>query len=268
MALQPSRHRFIAQCFRNQNDNSVICILKSVPNILSIAIAFKVANTLICLKSIYLYWSLVKSPHKGQWCGALMFSLICAWANGSANNRDAGDLRRHGIHYDVTLWTLDIQGSYLFNSLAPGTHVYLFHKWWVKSWPLPCQISVMKHKTYSHVQSFLNTALRWCWCQCNDCWWPSDTKSQAITSHDIDLNCTEFTMRDMPFNAIFVIRFILSFFTIMLMSFYCVFLIIYRSVIFCECICFYFTVSESEMIKLFNLYLGFLSKVFVWKSLV
>ena len=28
-----------------------------------------------------------------------MFSLICAWTN--ANNRDAGDLRRHRAHYDV-----------------------------------------------------------------------------------------------------------------------------------------------------------------------
>ena len=36
--------------------------------------------------------SLVNFPHKGQWRGALMFSLICAWIKGSANNRDAGDL--------------------------------------------------------------------------------------------------------------------------------------------------------------------------------
>ena len=43
----------------------------------------------------------VDSPHKGQWCGALMFSLICAWTNGWANNRDAGDLRCHRAHYDV-----------------------------------------------------------------------------------------------------------------------------------------------------------------------
>ena len=27
--------------------------------------------------------------HKGQWRGAVMFSLICAWPNGWANNRDA-----------------------------------------------------------------------------------------------------------------------------------------------------------------------------------
>ena len=39
--------------------------------------------------------STVNSPHKGQWRGALMFSLICAWINGWVNNREAGDLRRH-----------------------------------------------------------------------------------------------------------------------------------------------------------------------------
>ena len=41
----------------------------------------------------------MNSPHKGRWCGALMFSLICAWINGSVNNREAGDLRRHHAHY-------------------------------------------------------------------------------------------------------------------------------------------------------------------------
>ena len=43
----------------------------------------------------------VNSPHKGQWRRALMFSLICAWINGWANNGDAGDLRRHRAHHDV-----------------------------------------------------------------------------------------------------------------------------------------------------------------------
>ena len=36
----------------------------------------------------------VNSPHKGQWRGALMFTLICAQINGWVNNREAGDLRR------------------------------------------------------------------------------------------------------------------------------------------------------------------------------
>ena len=55
----------------------------------------------------------VNSPHKGQWRGALMFSLICEWINGWVNNREAGDLRRHRAHYEVivmnckfTVWFL------------------------------------------------------------------------------------------------------------------------------------------------------------------
>ena len=43
----------------------------------------------------------VNSPHKGQWRGALMFSLIYVWINGGVNNREAGDLRRYRTHYDV-----------------------------------------------------------------------------------------------------------------------------------------------------------------------
>ena len=48
----------------------------------------------------------VNSPHKGQWRQPLIFSLICAWTNGWVNNRDAGDLRRHRAHYDVTVMTM------------------------------------------------------------------------------------------------------------------------------------------------------------------
>ena len=33
----------------------------------------------------------VNSLHKGQWRGALMFSLICAWINGSVNNHEANE---------------------------------------------------------------------------------------------------------------------------------------------------------------------------------
>ena len=43
----------------------------------------------------------VNSPHKGQWRGALMFTLICARIYGWVNNREAGDLRRYRAHYDV-----------------------------------------------------------------------------------------------------------------------------------------------------------------------
>ena len=50
-----------------------------------------------------IHQSTMNPPHKGQWRGALMFSLICAWTNGWVNNRDAGDLRRHSAHYDATV---------------------------------------------------------------------------------------------------------------------------------------------------------------------
>ena len=57
------------------------------------------------------YWPFVRGihrspvnfPHKGQWRGALMFSLICSWINGWVNNGEACDLRRHRTHYDVTV---------------------------------------------------------------------------------------------------------------------------------------------------------------------
>ena len=47
------------------------------------------------------FTGLVNSPYKGQWRGALMFSLICVWINGWVNNREAGDLRRHRGHYNA-----------------------------------------------------------------------------------------------------------------------------------------------------------------------
>ena len=47
----------------------------------------------------------VNSPHKGQYRGALVFSLICARINGWVKNR-LGDLRQHRTYYDVLvmLW--------------------------------------------------------------------------------------------------------------------------------------------------------------------
>ena len=50
----------------------------------------------------------VDFPRKGQWRGALMFSLIHSWRHGSANSRDAGDLRPHGAYYDVTVMLFNI----------------------------------------------------------------------------------------------------------------------------------------------------------------
>ena len=40
-------------------------------------------------------------------------SLICAWTNGWANNRHAGDLRRHCTHCDVTVMIMLLNISFL-----------------------------------------------------------------------------------------------------------------------------------------------------------
>ena len=64
--------------------------------------------------------SLVNSPHKGQWRGALMFSLIRVWIKGWVNNREAGDLRRYRGHYDVIVTFIMIWGWYgCLYSIAP-----------------------------------------------------------------------------------------------------------------------------------------------------
>ena len=75
----------------------------------SIGMAFH--DELIKWKHFPRYWPFVRgihrspvnSPNKGQWSGALMFSLICIWINGWVNNREAGYLRRYRVHYDITV---------------------------------------------------------------------------------------------------------------------------------------------------------------------
>ena len=54
--------------------------------------------------------------HKG---GALMFSLICAWINGWVNNREAGDLKRHHAHYDVTVMLFRFSRKFLMRNPCP-----------------------------------------------------------------------------------------------------------------------------------------------------
>ena len=61
----------------------------------------------------------VNSPLKGEWRGALMFSLICVWINDWVNNGEAGDLRRYRAHYDVTVMCI----------------IHIKHaRWWWMEW--------------------------------------------------------------------------------------------------------------------------------------
>ena len=68
-------------------------------------------DDIITWKHFPRYWPFVKgilrspvdSLNKGQWRGASVSPLICAWTNGWANNWYAGDLKRHLAHYDKTV---------------------------------------------------------------------------------------------------------------------------------------------------------------------
>ena len=91
------------------NDDNCLSWLKFIVKLTRIK--KKYHNDVIKWRHFPRYWPFVRgihrspvnSPHKSQWRGALMFSLICVWINGRVNKREAGDLRRHHTHYDVTV---------------------------------------------------------------------------------------------------------------------------------------------------------------------
>ena len=96
------------------------------------------------MKQFPRYWPFVRgihrspanSQHKGQWRGALMFSLICARINDWVTNREAGDLTRRRAHYDVTVMVITLSTkqcanlweSRLHSSVSTGHHRYLKDK--------------------------------------------------------------------------------------------------------------------------------------------
>ena len=61
-------------------------------------------------------------PHKGQWRGDLMFSLICARINDWVNNPEAGDLRRRLANYDVTVMCCFLMVPESSQDQFPSTH--------------------------------------------------------------------------------------------------------------------------------------------------
>ena len=87
-----------------------------------------------------------------HWCGALMFSLICAWSYGWANNQDAGDVRRHCAHYDVTvIWP--VLASY---QSAGNNFVYwiLLQLWYARKFAVGCIRTVFLPSPLSSNQLF------------------------------------------------------------------------------------------------------------------
>ena len=68
------------------------------------------------------YWPFVLGIHQSP-----VFPFICDWINhGWANNREAGDLRRHWAFYDVTSMTLELVANiYTLYSRGPISQTYL-----------------------------------------------------------------------------------------------------------------------------------------------
>ena len=78
-----------------------------------------------------IHQSPVNSPHKGQWRRALMFSFFCLQTNGWANNREAGDLRRHRAHYEVIVmiqWEIWLHRGSGTQSFYVHVNKHLNHK--------------------------------------------------------------------------------------------------------------------------------------------
>ena len=104
MAAILSRSQCIKVVNTNQTKQTIVDILNEPQYA-----PFHLHDDVIQWKHLPRYWpfvrgihrSAVNSPHKGQWRGDLMFSLICAWTNSRVNNRDAGNYRSHRAHYDV-----------------------------------------------------------------------------------------------------------------------------------------------------------------------
>ena len=86
----------------------------------------------------------VNSPRKNQWRGALIFSLIWPWINGWLNNGDAGGLRRHRAHYDVTVMIWDF-GEFIspYRQISPSLEAMEFVLMVVRQFLYPvCSVEI------------------------------------------------------------------------------------------------------------------------------
>ena len=73
-------------------------------------------------------WGIHRYPHKGQWRGALKFSLICTRINGWVNNCEAGDLGRYRAHDDVTVMIELNHTGLIWNRTSMGSLVIAHRK--------------------------------------------------------------------------------------------------------------------------------------------
>ena len=97
---------------------------------------------------------LVNSPHKGQWGGALMFSLICTRINGWVNNGEAGDLRCHRAHYDVIVMGRTFPSVKFVPKRVQLTVSQHLSRMWLGTEQDGLQLSVKKVYVYIYIHFF------------------------------------------------------------------------------------------------------------------
>ena len=119
-----------------------------------------------------IHQSPVNSPHKGQWRGALMFSLICAWTDGWVNNRDAGDLRCHRVRYDITVMPsgdeTEIFQQNQVNSLSPNEAIWRQGSMSTLVQVMACCLTAPSH--YLNQCWLIVTKVHWCSSEGNFVW--------------------------------------------------------------------------------------------------
>ena len=151
-------------------------------------IADDIQDDVIKWKHFPCYWpfvrgihrSAVNSPHKGQWRGAFMYSLICAWINRWVNNREAGDSRRplwrhcnaSSIFFNENhfIFFFQIAGDMLVIYRSPTASFCVFNWWailnkmkWITSWTFPVNIGPMQGNklNVTFIHQFPWIAIRW-----------------------------------------------------------------------------------------------------------
>ena len=109
----------------------------------------------------------VNSPHKGQWREALMFPLICARTNRWINNHEAGDLRRHEAHYDVSV--MNVQRSRARPPEIPRQYIYIYYNFvWRRHEDVPPCTGSRVNTTYERIE-LLTPESQGHWCATH-CW--------------------------------------------------------------------------------------------------
>ena len=74
-------------------------------------------------------WPFVRGIYRSPVTRSFDVSLICAWINGSVNNGEVGDLRRHRAYYDITVMWLDPQNYCQQNRVKFVTFSFTRFSW-------------------------------------------------------------------------------------------------------------------------------------------